>query len=47
MLPVPRNWGSLDWALREKFSNRGLRFYGLVFAMQLRYFELVYGGQYV
>ena len=39
----PRNWASFDEALREKFSSRGSRLYGLFFAIPFRYFGLVFG----
>ena len=38
-----RNWASFDEALREKFGSRGLRFFGLFFAIPFRHFELVFG----
>ena len=40
---LPRNWASFDYALREKFSSRGLRYIGLFFAFPFRCVGLVFG----
>ena len=40
---LPRNWASFDLALREKFSSRGLQFFGLSFAIPFRYFGIAFG----
>ena len=39
----PQNWASFDEALWEKFSSRGLWFFGLFLANTFRYSGLVFG----
>ena len=39
----PLNWACFDYALREKFSGRGVRFFGLFLAIPFCYFGLIFG----